>query len=259
MIRQRQHGLREGRVEVAILDPAVADNDKIAHPSGRRRRLLGKTQRHLVAGIHDHVAIVNLRQQLAHIAVARVVTDQIAPALLGAHNLIVVRHFRRARTWPGSRSPNSRDSADRRPRDPASAFSPARRIALRPLDAVPINFQIRPQAHAARRSRPKNIRQIEEDRFLASRRKTEVRLRRDPSAVSVGNFNAHAMRVPAISLRDGHVQRRFGVVNRALRDQIERTALRRIVAQIDFNIMIARDSLILAAAKRSRAPVRRAC
>ena len=65
--------------------------------------------------------------------------------------------------------------------------------------------------------------------------------------------------VPAVALRDGDVQRRFGVVNRTLRDQIERTALRRVVAEIDLNIVVARDALILAAAKAVERLDRRVC
>ena len=120
---------------------------------------------------------------------------------------------------------------------------------MRPLDAVPINFQIRSEAHAARRSGPKDIRQIEENGFLAARGKAEIVLRCDPAAVAVRNFDAHALRVPAIALRNGDVERRFGVVDRTLRDQIERTGFRRIIAEIDFEIVIAGYALELSAPK----------
>ena len=57
------------------------------------------------------------------------------------------------------------------------------------------------------------------------------------------------MGAPAVPLRDGHIHRRFSVVDRALRDQIERTAFGRVVAEVDLEIMIAGYALILAAAK----------
>src|SRR5207248_8908916 len=59
-----QHGGAEARVRVAVARPAVALEDEVALPAGRwvgRHRI---TQRDLVAGVHDDVAIVHLCQQL---------------------------------------------------------------------------------------------------------------------------------------------------------------------------------------------------
>ncbi len=100
---------------------------------------------------------------------------------------------------------------------------------------------------------------IEQNRLLAAGGKAEIRLGGGPSTATIRNFDAHALRVPAIPLRHGDVDRGFGVVNRALRDQIERAGIRSIVAEIDFNVVIAGDALILAAAESSRALCRRAC
>ena len=79
--------------------------------------------------------------------------------------------------------------------------------------------------------------------------KAQIVLRRDPAAVAVRHFNAQAMGAPAAALRDGDIHRRLGIVNRTLRNQVERAALRRVVAEIDFEIMIARHALELAAAE----------
>jgi hypothetical protein len=72
--------------------------------------------------------------------------------------------------------------------------------------------------------------------------------------VAIGDFDAHAVGVPAVSLGNRHVERRFGVMDGALRDQVERTALWSVVAPIDLDVMVARYSLILAAAERSERP-----
>ena len=77
--------------------------------------------------------------------------------------------------------------------------------------------------------------------------KAQIVLRRDPAAAAVGHFDAQAVGAPAIALGDGDIHRRLGVVNRTLRDQIKRAALGRVVAEINFKIMIASDALELAA------------
>src|SRR5258705_1532845 len=58
------------------------------------------------------------------------------------------------------------------------------------------------------------------------------------------------MRFPTLALRDGNIERGFGVVYRAARDQAERATLRRIVAEVYFEIMITRQTLILAPTER---------
>ena len=249
VIGQRQHGLGKCGIVVAVLDPAVALDDEIAHPARRRRRLLGEAQRHLVAGVHDDVAVVDGFEQFAHVAVARVVADQVAPVLLGALDPVVVGHFRSARAHGHVHDGISAIVQVGHRRIESHLFQWRIGHTLRPLDRVPINFQVRAQAHAARRSGTKDVGQIEQNRFLAARGKTEIVLRRDPAAVAVGHFEAQPMCAPAIALRDGDVDRRFGVVDRALRDQIERAAGRRIVAQIDFQIVVAGYALVLAAAE----------
>jgi hypothetical protein len=93
--RQRQHGARERRVEVAVLDPAVAGQDEITDQTRRRRRRLADAQHDLVAGVHDHIAIVDAGEQLADVAEARVIALEIAPARRGAGEH-VARPLRRA-------------------------------------------------------------------------------------------------------------------------------------------------------------------
>ena len=125
-------------------------------------------------------------------------------------------------------------------------FQGSIRRALRPVNRVPINFEIRAQSHLARRSGTKDIGQIEQNRLLAACRKTQVVLRRDPAAAAVGHFNAQAMSAPAIALRNGDIHRRLSVVDRTLRDQVERATLGRVVAEIHFEIVIASQALELA-------------
>src|SRR6266853_3758452 len=121
------------------------------------------------------------------------------------------------------------------------------RHTLCPVDRVPINFQIRSQSDLVRRSGAKDIGQIEQDRFLPPGRKTQIVLRRDPSAATVGHFNAQAMSTPAVALRNGHVHRRLSIVDRTLRDQIERATLGRVIAEVNLKIVIASHALELPA------------
>ena len=55
--------------------------------------------------------------------------------------------------------------------------------------------------------------------------------------------------MPAASLRDCDVDRRLGAMNGTLRNQVERTAFRRVVAEVDFKVVVAGDSLVLAASE----------
>src|ERR1700678_2957742 len=120
------------------------------------------------------------------------------------------------------------------------------------MNGVPVDFQISSDAHAARSARPKNVGQIEKNRFLPARRKTQIVLGRNPTTMPVLHFQAQPMSSPAAALRDGDIHRRLGIVDRSLRDQIERTTFRSIVAEVDFKIMIARYALILAASKAGK-------
>src|ERR1700722_7164829 len=130
------------------------------------------------------------------------------------------------------------------------------RRALRPLNAIPVDFQICADAHLARSSGPKDVGQIEENRLLPARRKTQIVLRGNPSAATVGDFQAQTVSAPAVTLRDSNIHRRLGVVNRSLGDQVKWPAFRHVVAELDFEIMISRDALVLAAPKTGqRSPI----
>src|ERR1700691_341138 len=89
VIGKRQHGSGESGIVIAVFDPAVADDHEVADPTSWRRRLLRETQRQFIAGIHNYVSVVDVVDQVAHVTVARVVADQIAPTLLGSLNLVV--------------------------------------------------------------------------------------------------------------------------------------------------------------------------
>src|SRR2546425_1170200 len=52
-----------------------------------------------------------------------------------------------------------------------------------------------------------------------------------------------------LTLTDRHVYRRIGRVHPAFRNQPQRASLRRVVAEIDFDVMIARHTLIPPASK----------
>src|ERR1044071_3409526 len=114
---------------------------------------------------------------------------------------------------------------------------------------IPVDFEVRANAHAMRDTRIKQICKIEENCLLAPGGKTEILLRDLPPTVSVGHFDAHALRAPTISLRDRDVHGRLSVVNRTVCDEVKRAGSWRVVAEIDFNIMIARQALELAASE----------
>src|ERR1019366_5406212 len=84
---QGQNGLRECRVGVGILGPAIHQQEEVALPSHGQFRQPGgaETQLHFVAGTQDHHAVVCLRQQLLHRAVARVIAGGRVPHRSGAH------------------------------------------------------------------------------------------------------------------------------------------------------------------------------
>src|SRR5580658_2015003 len=117
------------------------------------------------------------------------------------------------------------------------------------MDRIPVYFEIRAQAHAVRRFRTENICEIEENRLLAAGRKTEIVLCGDPTAVAIRHLNAQPVGAPAAALRDGDVHGGFRVVDGALRNQVERATFRRVIAEIDFQIVISGYALVLAATK----------
>src|SRR5580700_10860617 len=51
VVRQRQNGLIPARVQVAVLDPAVAYPDVVAFPTGARRTQSSKGESQIVAGV----------------------------------------------------------------------------------------------------------------------------------------------------------------------------------------------------------------
>ena len=95
MRRQRQYRSREARVVVAVFFPPVADDNEVADEAGCGRGRFGKAQPQLVAGVHDHVPIVDGGDEIAHVAEARVVALEVAPSWRSASQL-VTRTFRRA-------------------------------------------------------------------------------------------------------------------------------------------------------------------
>ncbi len=84
MPRQRQYRFGGHGVVVAVLDPAVTNQDESPFPA-LELRWRGKSQDELVAGIHDYVAIVHRSQQFANVAKAGVKAFQVTPTLLPAH------------------------------------------------------------------------------------------------------------------------------------------------------------------------------
>ena len=91
--------------------------------------------------------------------------------------------------------------------------------------------------------------EIDEAGLVAACGEAEIGARDFPAAMAVGNFEAERLRMLVTSLRHGDIDRRVGRMQPAARDEPERAARRQIVAQVDFDVMVARDALILAAAE----------
>ena len=78
--RQRAHCFREGRIPIAVLDPAVADEHERALPAVLRRRHGRKPQPQLIARVHNDIAVIDAFQQLADVAEAGMESDEVLPA-----------------------------------------------------------------------------------------------------------------------------------------------------------------------------------
>src|SRR5215218_9912620 len=114
---------------------------------------------------------------------------------------------------------------------------------------IPVNFEVRADAHAMRDSRFKEAGEIKQNSLFTTGGKAEIRLRNSPATVSVRHFNAHRVCPPATSLCDRNVHGRLGVVNGPVRDQVKRSGCWRVIAEINFDVMIARQALKLAASE----------
>src|SRR5882762_8986611 len=91
--------------------------------------------------------------------------------------------------------------------------------------------------------------QVEQADLLAPGRKTQVWPGHNPAALAIGAFHAQRMRMNFLTLTDRHVDRRISRVHPAFGNQPQRTTLRRVLAEIDFDVMIARHTLITPASK----------
>src|SRR5579883_519771 len=81
------------------------------------------------------------------------------------------------------------------------------RQAFRPLNFVPVDFEIRAQTCFALRSWNEDVCQIDEAGFIASRRKAKIWFNDLPAAMSIRNFKAQRMRRFMVSLTHGYVNR----------------------------------------------------
>ena len=100
------------------------------------------------------------------------------------------------------------------------------RCPFSPLQTVPVDFRVGPQANAIWGAGPKRIGQIDQTNFLAAGRKSQVRLRNDPTSFSVRDFEAKGLAGGLLSLADCDIDRRIRRMHPALRDQIQRLAVR---------------------------------
>ncbi len=194
---QRQDGLRERRVVVAVLVPAVADQDEVADPAGRRRRA-GRRSGGPARPRRWRSRSGRRRsfKQLADVAEPRVVADQVAPALATCRRACRSRAARASWRRPGS-SARSRGSAARRIAGRAVCVFRAR-LGRGDGDGqrVPEDLQVRPQPEATRGAGPEDAVEVDEDRLVLARGEAQVGPRDGPLAVG-------RRRPPATSPRGG--------------------------------------------------------
>ena len=139
-------------------------------------------QLQLVARVHDHVAIVDLAQELPHVAEPRVVADQIAPARRTLAISLVDRNLRRSRGKVGLREPAIPQLRARRLQCGSSGSAVAR-AHRRPPPASPSRSRDWCAAAAgARARRPARTGQVDQDRLVLAGREAEVRRHDDPAA-----------------------------------------------------------------------------
>src|ERR1041384_418227 len=74
-----------------------------------------------------------------------------------------------------------------------------------PLERIPVNFQISPEAQATRNTWLKHVRQVKEADLLAPRRKTHIWPHYLPAAFAIGNFQAERLRLLLLSLADSDI------------------------------------------------------
>src|SRR6266850_2196294 len=131
----------------------------------------------------------------------------------------------------------------------ADGFQLSIRKAFCPLDRVPEDLEIGTQPQAAWCAWAEDASEIEQADLLAPGRKAEVWLGHNPAASAVGYLHAQRLRMNILTLTDRYVDRRISWVHPAFGNQPQRAAFRRVLAKIDFDVMIARHTLIAPAPK----------
>src|SRR5262249_12087018 len=129
---------------------AVADEDEIASPSGRRRWGRGKPEGDLVAGVDDDDPIVNFVEQLANISVTCIVAGEVAPPSGCRREAIVNGYFRRRLV---SLNHLRKTTIAKLGGFGAQALGFDRRVveSASPCEGVPVDLHIGPEPQAPRR------------------------------------------------------------------------------------------------------------
>src|SRR5271165_5040129 len=100
-----------------------------------------------------------------------------------------------------------------------------------------------------RSARTKYVGEIDQTDLLSSGWKAKIGARDHPAAMPIGNFETQRACLFVCSLADCDVDRGIRRMQPAFGYEISRSARRHLIAQIYFDVMIARDALVLAASK----------
>ena len=250
--RQRKHRLGEGRVVVAVLHPPIADQHEIPGPTTWRRRRSREGQPEFVAGIHDHVSIVDAAEQLAHVSEPRVIADQVAPPRRRVGDPIVNGHFRLIAPVRPSLGKAAITQVGARRRH-AHGLQRRVRHAFGPSDPIPVDLEIGAQPQPARPDDAGacDASEIDQDRLVLPRREAQIGRDDHPAALGVLRLERQTARLHHATLADRHVDAAVGRIDPAVRDEPRRGIARNPGAEIDVHVVIRRHALVRAQRERA--------
>ena len=214
----------------------------------------GKPELQLVAGVHDHVAVVDAAEQLAHVAETGVITDQVAPLLRDIRQPIVLRQLeapgafeRRAGESPVPQLRGLRNQ----PRRVQHGRAGAGRVA----EPVPVDLQVGAEPQTRIGAGPEGRAEIHHDRLVLAGRKPQIGVYDHPLAGRIPDLEGQSLRRRMTTLTDRDVDAAVGWIDPPVCDQPDRLILSPgPLAELELHEMVPRDALVGAPLERREVP-----
>ena len=242
-----------GGVEVAVLDPAVADQHVVAPPPRLGRGRGRETEPHLVAGVHDHVAIVHPGQQLADVAEPGVEPDEVAPPRTMVGDL-VVRQLEAAR--PQQLRPRVAAVPEVGDGGGQPRLAPQIRLQPRGLgDPVPVDLEVGPQAQAPRPPPVREPGHVDDHRLELASGEAQIGVHHHPAPLRVQGLHGHPAGNGVLPLAEGHVDAAVGGIDPAVGEQRHRIPRLHDLVELQLQIVGLRDALVGALVERRHVAV----